>query len=1087
MDFRILGPFEVVGPRGRADLRDREQRVLLAYLAVNAGRPVPSEYVPEAPAAALRALLGRDGVDLDLGPDGYVLDVDPADVDVCRFELELTAARGEQDPVHRLFHLDKALDLWRGAPLREVGSAVWAEREAFRLADLRRHALLRRCDTLRTLGRAAEAAAHLGSVEAPPPDQPVMTFLMTDLEDSTRLWADYTDAMPAALEQHDALLDEAVERHGGTVLKHTGDGVDAAFVDPAAALRAAADAQLALAEASWTGTPGLRARMGLHTGPVIPRAGDFFGMAPNMTARLRDAGHGGQALVSAGAVRAIADRLPDEIRLTPLGVHRLRGIPGDHRIYQVVHEGLPHRFPPLRTIDAVASMVVPATSFVGRGDEVARLSALIERPGTVTLVGPGGVGKTRLAVEAAAEAAHRFRDGVRLIDLAPAGPDAVPAVVAAALGLVRRGAQSFRDSVIDWLGRKHILLVVDNCEHVVDVVGPFLRDVAASTSEVTLLCTSRQPLGFVGEITVPVKPLAVPEPGASVTPEDSPAVRLFVERAEAARPGTGIGTDQLDLVARICRRLDGIPLAVELAAARARSMSLRDLLDHLTVTSPLLATPAPDHPRHRTLLETVQWSYDLLTPAHRALFDKLSVFSGSWTTAATEAICREDGSDLRVLETLTDLADRSMIIAELGQAETRYRMLSTLRDFGSDRLAAAGLADDQRARHAEFYVSLAETARAGLRTPDEARWATLMQADLANLRAAHLWAIERGDVDLAARLLIALWVYGVHRPSGEFFRWVEEAFAALPLGEHPLAPELYGIDALGAWVRDDLHRCVRSCQAALDAEQRLGGGLSVPARIAIVMAASYAPAGDPRLAPITAEAPGRFLELVAWARERDDPYWLSYTMATGANGFNLTGDHERAAKLAGRSLDQARRCGCPSQIAWSLESLGLALEDIDPPRAEALLEESVRTARDVGSDLVLGVSLALLTTLYRRLGRQLDAVPLHLELLDHWDRLGVVPQMWHTLREAALCLGLVGVDDPAVRLLSAVERAEMVMPETSADRAQIDAVMDDLRARLGDAAFAGARAVGAGLTREAATVLAARSLAEARDMAPALV
>ena len=263
--------------------------------------------------------------------------------------------------------------------------------------------------------------------------------------------------------------------------------------------------------------------------------------------------------------------------------------------------------------------------------------------------------------------------------------------------------------------------------------------------------------------------------------------------------------------------------------------------------------------------------------------------------------------------------------------------------------------------------------------------------------------------------------------------------------------------------------------------------MTVPARIAIVMAASYAPTADPRLVPITSDAPRRFLELVAWAREVGDPYWLSYTMATGANGMNIAGDHERAAALAERALDQARRSGCLSQIAWSLESLGFALEYADPPRAEALLEESVRTARGVRSDLVLGVSLALLATLRRRLGRPLDAMPLHVELLDHWDRLDVVPQMWHTLREAAMCLGMVGIDDPAVRILTAVEQAEMVMPESAVDRAQVDTVMDDLRVRLGAAAFVDARSAGSGLTREAATVLAAGALAEVQDRTPELV
>ena len=491
--------------------------------------------------------------------------MDAADVDAHRFEDRVASAEAEEDLDRRLAHLDVAW--WRGAPLGDLAGAAWAERETARLGGLFRRALVRRCETLLDLGGAAEEAAHLGSVEDLPADQPVLTFLMTDIEDSTRLWADYTDTMPAALEQHDALLDEAVERHGGTVLKRTGDGVNAVFTDAAAALRAAVDAQIALAGASWPGTPGLRARMGLHTGPVIAvgrrllRHGSQHDRpAPRRRPR-------GSVPGVRGAVRAVADRLPDDIRLLPLGLHRLRGIPGDHRVYQVADAGLPHRFPPPRTLEAAAGVAVPDTSFVGRADELAHLTTLIDRPGTVTLVGPGGVGKTRLAVEVAAEAAHRFRDGVRLIDLAPAAPDAVLAAVAAGLGVVRRGDQSFRDSIIDWLGRKHVLLMVDNCEHVVDVVGPLVRDVGAATSEVTVLSTSRQPLGCVGEVTFPVAPLALPEPGVAAGPDTSPAVRLFVERVEAARPGAPLDAAQFDLVARICRRLDGIPLAVELAAA----------------------------------------------------------------------------------------------------------------------------------------------------------------------------------------------------------------------------------------------------------------------------------------------------------------------------------------------------------------------------------------------------------------------------------------------------------------------------------------------------------------------------------------
>jgi predicted ATPase/class 3 adenylate cyclase len=1103
MEFRILGPIEIVGATGTLDIPDPDQRALLAFLALHPGGPAGPPEVAAALwrhadadagrrragscASQLNVQLQRDGGAVRIGPDGYTLDADPIDVDAHRFEAEVTAADAEDDPARRLARLDGALELWRGAALAEFEGTSWAEREATRLGSLRRQALLRRCALLLELGRDAEAAAHLAPVEssAHPHDAgPVITFLFTDIEDSTRLWADFPDTMHAALEHHDALLDEAVVANGGTVLKHTGDGVNAVFTDPCAAVRGAVDAQVALVRSSGA-PPELRARMGLHTGPVLERDGDYFGMAPNMTARLRDAGHGGQILVSAGAVRGIADGLPDDIRVAPLGLHRLRGIPGDHRIYQVVHRDLRRRLPPPRTLDAAAPVAVPDTSFVGRGEELTRLGALIERPGTVTLVGPGGVGKTRLAVEVAADAAHRFRDGVRMIDLAPAGADAVPAVVAAGLGLVRRGKRSFSDSVIDWLGRKHILLVVDNCEHVVDVVGPLVREVSAATSEVTVLCTSRQPLGFLGEVTLPVQPLALPEPGVAVTPEGSPAVRLFVERAEAARPGWRVAPDQLNVIAQICKRLDGIPLAVELAAARARSMSLHDLAAHLDVASPLLATATPDHPRHGTLRETIQWSYDLLTPRQQALFGRLSVFSGSWTVAAARAVCAEHEAEEAVLATLADLADRSMIVAEFGQIETRYRMLATLRDFATDRLTAAGDTAERRAKHAEFYTRFAEAAEQGLRTSDELGWVTQVTADLGNLHAAHLWAIERRDADLAARLLVSLWNYGLQRLSAENFRWVDEAMAALRLEDHMRAPELLGAAALGAWMRGDLHQCMRTCRAAFDAEERLGTGMTLPARMAILLAAAYSPpAADVELQAFTAEVPGRFLEVVAWSRALGDPFWLAYSMSTGSHGMVLSGEPERAVALAGRAEAVARQSACPTLVAWALFSHANALEQSEAARAEALLDEGVGAARGVRSNLVLGVSLALLATLRRRLGHPFLAVPLLLELVDRWDRLGTIPQLWHTIREAAMCLGLLGADQPAARLLAAVERAELVMPLHPVDRPQLAAITEQLRERLGADGFAEAGSAGAALTREAATVLATRALMEARDREP---
>ena len=738
-----------------------------------------------------------------------------------------------------------------------------------------------------------------------------VTFLFTDVEGSTRLWEEHPKAMHSALARHDELLRDAIEAHRGRVVKMTGDGVHGVFATAHSALDAAVAVQRSLCSEPWGETGELRVRIAVHTGEAEHRAGDYYGTAVNRAARLMSIGHGQQVLVSHATEQVVGDELPAEVRLLDLGEHQLRDLSTVERVFQLMHPELPARFPPLRAVDVIAALAVPATSFHGRARELDELATTVVQPGTVTLVGPGGVGKTRLALELTTEVGHQFRDGVRIIDLAPVAADAVPATVATGLGLVRRGRHSFRDSIVGWLGRKQVLLVVDNCEHVLESAAPLIRDIAETCSQATILCTSRQPLGFPGEVVFPVEPLGLPssdDPGAF---ESSPAVRLFVDRASAARYDLQLAPAELDFIAQICRRLDGMPLAVELAAARARSMSLQDLLANLHPRSPLLAMPTPDHPRHRTLYSTIEWSYDLLPPENRALFERLSVFSGSWTVAAARRVCTDGTHDRDVLALLADLVDRSMIVADFGQRETRYRMLSTLRDFAADRLPDDTTACELRARHARFYCDLAEAAEPGLRTADEARWVTQITADLGNLHAAHLWAIDHADIDVDARLLVALWNYGLQRLSAEYFRWVEEALDTLSFDDHPLAAELHGIAALGAWLRGDLRQSMRSCRYAFEAEQRLDSGISLPARMAIVVATAYAPEGNPAREPIAAEAPTRFIEVVEWTRELGDPYWLVYSLITGSLGMVMIGDLERAATLANRALLLATRSDMP--------------------------------------------------------------------------------------------------------------------------------------------------------------------------------
>jgi hypothetical protein len=410
-------------------------------------------------------------------------------------------------------------------------------------------------------------------------------------------------------------------------------------------------------------------------------------------------------------------------------------------------------------------------------------------------------------------------------------------------------------------------------------------------------------------------------------------------------------------------------------------------------------------------------------------------------------------------------------------------MLSTLREFAADRLAVAEQTAERRARHARFYADLAAAAEPGLRTAEEATWVTRLNADFSNLHAVHLWAMENGDVDLDARLLVSLCNYGLQTLSAEYFRWVEEAFDSVSFDEHPQLADLHGIVALGAWLRGDLRQCMHSCQSAFDAEQRLGSGISLPARMALIIATAYSPpGGDLALAPVSAQAPSRFLEIVTWSRAQGEPWWLVYSLVNGSLGMMLAGDTERAVTLAGRALHIARDSGCLSSLAWALFAMATAVEQSHPDRCEALLEESVRAARAVENRMVLGVSMSLLATVHRRLGHPLDALPLLLELIDQWDRVRDLPQLWHTIRESAICLGALGANQTAVRLLARVEQAELVMPLLPHDRAHVTEVTEQLREHLGAQEYAAAAIIGAQLTREEAVGLATRSLVEIRDM-----
>ncbi len=536
----------------------------------------------------------------------------------------------------------------------------------------------------------------------------VVTFLFTDVEGSTRRWEADADAMRAALATHDEVLRTAIEAHGGFLFSHTGDGVVAAFASPRSAVDAAIAAQRALE---------LPVRMGIATGEAELRDGDYFGTVLNRAARVMAAGHGGQILVADSTATLLSG-----VELIDLGPRRLRDVPTPVGVFQVRAPGLRTEFPALRALDASpGNLRRAATSFIGRESEVAEVIEALQAHRLVTLTGVGGVGKTRLATEVAAGLADEFPDGVWFFELAAVtDPAAVPDAVAAVLGITQQPGKTVSESVAAALEGRVRLLVFDNCEHVLDAAADLIEAILAQSATVRILATSREGLGVADEQVWPVRSLD------TAAGTDSAAVSLFVERAQGITPGFSIvGGDDAAAVAEICQRLDGIPLAIELAASRMASMTVSEVRDRLDDRFRLLVGSRRGLERHHTLRHAVAWSYDLLDDAEKSLLTRCSVFSGGFDLQSACAVAGSDDSDdYAVLDRLDALVRKSLLVADRSSRRTRFSMLETIRQFAEEQLVAGGEATEVRTAHARHFAGREATSWRCGTAPDNARLMT---------------------------------------------------------------------------------------------------------------------------------------------------------------------------------------------------------------------------------------------------------------------------------------------------------------------------------------------------------------------------
>ena len=588
-----------------------------------------------------------------------------------------------------------------------------------------------------------------------------VTFLFTDIEGSTRLLQRLGETYGEVLARHHGLVRDAIRRWHGVEVKTEGDSFFVVFTSPADAIQAAADAQLAMAREPWPDDAEVWVRMGIHTGEAAFAADDYMGLDVHRAARISEAAHGGQVLISDSTRELVEGALPDRVRLKDLGDHRLRDLDRPERLHQLVVESLRSEFPPIHSLSARLDVLPPElTSFIGREREVEEVADLLKAMRLLTLTGPGGTGKTRLALGVARHVTDAFRDGVAFVELAAIfEPDLVAPTIRHVLGLREEAGRRATETLVDALRNKEVLLVIDNFEQVLEG-APVLAELLAATTRLRLLVTSRSILHLTGEQEYPVPPLALPradEVGDVRRLSRSEAVALFVQRARAARPGFELAEENAAAIVEVCRRLDGLPLAIELAASRVKLLPPTVLRARLGQSLDLLQSTAADRTdRQRTLRGAIAWSYDLLDETERAFFQRLAIFVGGWTYDAAEALVRGSGGPhADVLMALERLVDQSLIRTVETGGELRFQMLETIREFGLERLVLAGEREAVAQAHAAHFVSLVREAEPRL-TMDPAL-VDRLERDIDNLRVMLRWSAEADRLRLGLEAAGSLW------------------------------------------------------------------------------------------------------------------------------------------------------------------------------------------------------------------------------------------------------------------------------------------------------------------------------------------
>jgi len=906
-----------------------------------------------------------------------------------------------------------------------------------------------------------------------------VTFLFTDIENSTPLWEKYPEVMKSALAKHDSILKEAVESNNGQIIKTTGDGIHAVFSTAVDAVNASLDVQhvIQTSEAFKTSEVSLRVRMGLHTGEAELREGDYYGGTLNRAARIMSIGHGGQILVSETTLQITREHLPKDVSLLDLGQHYLKGLSHPEHIYQLNAPDLQQEFPELNSQSrAINNLPTQLTSFIGRERELAEAKSRLDGARLLTLIGPGGTGKTRLSIQLGTEFLSTFKDGVWLVEFAPiADPSLIMQTIASTLDIREVPGTPLHILVHDYLRNKQLLLILDNCEHLVEASAKVADELLHVAPNIKIIASSREALGINGETVYRVPSLSLPEQ-VDITKEAAmgfESVQLFVDRAHAANRKFQLTDSNASSVAQICSRLDGIPLAIELAASRITVFSTGQIAKRLDDRFKLLTGGSRTAlPRQQTLRALIDWSYDLLSEEERALLRRLSAFAGGWTFEAAERIC----DTVDVFEHLPQLVNKSLVTVNDEGDEPRYFLLETIRQYARDKLLENGEGKGTRDRHLAYYLEMAETAQPELlQREHELKWLKRLENEYDNIRMAVEWGLLHDPFAAMRMVYFLLFFMMTKSHSGEGHRWGVEALKRIDDGRSLTVEEnkqkgrlLASLSILSFSIGDN-QTTIREANQALNLLRPTNDKWYLALTLGFRAAADFL-TGNADIAIATTK------EATRLAEEVGDKYVLGAVLSSSSRVEAFAkSDFTESYVIHERACELLKEHGNRWTYAITLYGLGnIAIAQKDFETARKKFDLAMQIMQELGSKRNVVMIKSDLAHILRLEGNYSDAISSYHETIREWQRIGHRAAVAHQLECIAFISKALEQVEKALRLFGAAEtlREKIEIDMTSQEREDYDKEVADIKVNMDEKEFVSLWAEGRSMTMDEAIELA---------------